>query len=102
MVGAGFVSGYGIQIFETGGWSSELAALLAGMGRRKAMIGGSAIGAVVLALIGMCGYFVNKYTYTNPALSKSYGSATVALVFLWDAIFGATWRMSFHPIRHVL
>ncbi|KAF0323537.1 low-affinity glucose transporter hxt3 [Colletotrichum asianum] len=121
MVGAGFVSGYGIQIFETGGWSSELAALLAGMGiitqaafglpgallsdtigRRKAMIGGSAIGAVVLALIGMCGYFVNKYTYTNPALSKSYGSATVALVFLWDAISGATWRMSFHPIRHVL
>ncbi|KAH9226808.1 hypothetical protein K456DRAFT_1849999 [Colletotrichum gloeosporioides 23] len=114
MVGSGFVSGYGSQIFETGGWSSELAALLAGMGiitqaafglpgallsdtigRRKAMIGGSAIGAVVLALVGMCGYFVNKYTHTNPALAKSYGSATVALVFLWDAIFGATLRMSF-------
>ncbi|KAH0434148.1 low-affinity glucose transporter hxt3 [Colletotrichum camelliae] len=111
MVGSGFVSGYGIQIFETGGWSSELAALLAGLGiitqavfglpgallsdtigRRKAMIGGSAIGAIVLALIGMCGYFVNKYTHTNPVLAKSYGSATVALVFLWDAIFGATWQ----------
>ncbi|KAF4839831.1 High-affinity glucose transporter HXT2 [Colletotrichum siamense] len=121
MVGSGFVSGYGIQIFETGGWSSELAALLAGMGiitqaafglpgallsdtigRRKAMIGGSAIGAVVLALIGMCGYFVNNYTHTNPALAKSYGSATVALVFLWDAIFGATWRMSFYLILHFL
>ncbi|KAK6222528.1 hypothetical protein QIS74_04230 [Colletotrichum tabaci] len=110
MVGSGFVSGYGIQIFETGGWSPDLAALLAGLaivtqavfgmpgaifsdklGRRKAMIGGAAVGAVILALIGMCGYFVDKHSESNPALAKSYGSATVALVFLWCAVFGATW-----------
>ncbi|KXH45844.1 hypothetical protein CSAL01_02006 [Colletotrichum salicis] len=110
MIGAGFVSGYGIKIFETGGWSSELAALLSGMGiltqaafgvpggllsdkigRRNAMIGGAAGGVVVLALIGMCGYFVDKYAESDPELATSYGSATVALVFIWAAIFGSTW-----------
>ncbi|KAK1634566.1 hypothetical protein BDP81DRAFT_431524 [Colletotrichum phormii] len=55
------------------------------------MIGGAAGGAVVLALIGMCGYFVDNYADSDPALAKSYGSATVALVFIWAAIFGSTW-----------
>lgn len=111
LIGASFVGGYGISIFVTGGWSTHLASLLVGvsivtqavsglcgvmwsekMGRRYAMVGGALMGCALLALIGMCGYFVNKHSIGNPGLAKQYGGVTVALLLLWCAQFGATWR----------
>ncbi|KAH6715538.1 general substrate transporter [Leptodontidium sp. MPI-SDFR-AT-0119] len=110
LIGASFVGGYGISIFVTGGWSTHLASLLVGvsivtqavsglcgvmwsekMGRRYAMVGGALMGCALLALIGMCGYFVNKHSIGNPGLAKQYGGVTVALLLLWCAQFGATW-----------
>ncbi|KAK7414952.1 hypothetical protein QQX98_006277 [Neonectria punicea] len=110
MVGVGVVSGYGIKIFQTGGWSDDLAALLAGVGiviqaafgfpgalyadkigRRSAFIYGALAGSILLAFIGMCGHFVAKNAETNTALTKSYSSAVVALVMIWSAQFGLTW-----------
>lgn len=114
MVGVGVVSGYGINIFETGGWDSEIAALLTGVsiftqaifgivgamlsdkiGRRRAMVFGAIICAITLALIGVCGHFVNEYATTDPAKAKAYGTATVALVLFWCAAFGMTWCESY-------
>ncbi|CAK7237064.1 hypothetical protein SBRCBS47491_009849 [Sporothrix bragantina] len=108
MVGVGVVSGYGNQIFVAGGWSADLATLLAGIGivvqalfgllgafyadrfgRRCSFIYGSLLGAILLALIGMCGHYVA--TETDPARVKAYSSAVIALVFLWSAVFGFTW-----------
>ncbi|KAJ5698493.1 Low-affinity glucose transporter [Penicillium macrosclerotiorum] len=110
MAGVGIVTGYGIQIFETGGWSSQTAALLTGVsiftqavfgipgailadkiGRRRAMYYGASIGSGLLMLIGMCGYFVYQNKVTNPDLAKSYGTVTVALTLIWCAVFGMTW-----------
>ncbi|KAJ5578455.1 Low-affinity glucose transporter [Penicillium hispanicum] len=110
MAGVGIVTGYGIKIFETGGWSSQTAALLSGVGiftqavfgipgalladkigRRRAMYYGAGIGAALLMLIGMCGYFVDQNKDTNPARAKSYGTVTVALTLVWCAVFGMTW-----------
>lgn len=110
LIGVGVVSGYGGKIFETGGFSTETSALLAGVGivtqaifgipgamfsdkigRRRAMVYGAFISSIVLALIGVCGHFVNKYAGTNPALAKRFGLATIALVELWSAVFGLTW-----------
>lgn len=111
MVGVGVVSGYGIKIFQTGGWSNDLAALLSGVGiviqatfgfpgalyadkigRRNAFIYGALAGSVLLAFIGMCGHFVASNADTDLPLAKSYSSAVVALVMIWSAQFGLTWR----------
>ncbi|EEU34517.1 uncharacterized protein NECHADRAFT_88021 [Fusarium vanettenii 77-13-4] len=92
MVGVGLVSAYGILLFETGGFAPDLAALLTGgaiatqalfgipgafladkMGRRRAMWVGALISAVILLLIGVCGYFVDKHAEMNPDLAKTYG-----------------------------
>ncbi|KAJ9209723.1 hypothetical protein DTO166G4_8674 [Paecilomyces variotii] len=113
MVGAGFVSGYGVKIFETGGWSSDMASLLSGIGivvqavfglvgamyadqigRRRAFIWGALIGCILLAFVGMCGYFVSKNTENDPALARQYSSAVIALVMIWSAVYGSTWRES--------
>ncbi|KAH8667705.1 major facilitator superfamily domain-containing protein [Ilyonectria robusta] len=110
MVGVGVVSGYGIKIFQTGGWSNDLAALLSGVGiviqaafgfpgafcadkigRRNAFIYGALAGSVLLAFIGMCGHFVANNVDTDLPLAKSYSSAVVALVMIWSAQFGLTW-----------
>lgn len=112
-VGASVVAGYGVAIFEAGGWPSQTAALLTGIGiltqaifgvpgavlsdrigRRRAMVYGAAICATILALVGMCGFFVDKYKDTDPHKAKNYGTATVALVLLWNAVYGSTWRKS--------
>jgi MFS family permease len=110
MAGVGVVSGYGVKIFETGGWSTETAALLSGfgiitqaafgipgalwadrIGRRRAMVYGAIVGSILLALIGICGHYVHLDAHTNPRRAKSYGAATVALVEVWSAVFGLTW-----------
>ncbi|KAL4885705.1 general substrate transporter [Aspergillus karnatakaensis] len=110
MVGSGFVSGYGIKIFEAGGWSSDLASLLSGIGilvqaafgligalhadrigRRNAFIYGALIGAVLLVFVGMCGHFVAKEAASDTAAAKRYSSAVIALVMLWCAVFCVTW-----------
>ncbi|KAJ9134354.1 Low-affinity glucose transporter hxt3 [Pleurostoma richardsiae] len=110
MVGVGVVTGYGIKIFQAGGWSGDLAALLSGIGilvqaafgfpgalyadkigRRNAFIYGSLVGSIFLAFIGMCGHFVATNVESKPSLAKSYSSAVVALVMIWSAQFGSTW-----------
>ncbi|OIW28734.1 MFS general substrate transporter [Coniochaeta ligniaria NRRL 30616] len=111
MVGVGVVTGYGIQIFQTGGWSSDLASLLSGigiviqasfglpgafyadrLGRRNAFMYGALIGSILLAFVGMCGYFVARNVDRDESQTKAYSSAVVALVMLWSAQFGLTWR----------
>jgi MFS family permease len=119
MVGAGVVSGYGIKIFQSGGWSDDIASLLSGIGiitqavfglvgaiyadkigRRNAFIYGALCGSLLLAFVGLCGHFVAVNRETSPALAKRYSSAVVALVLIWSAQFGMTWRKSyrFHAI----
>jgi hypothetical protein len=109
MIGAGLVSGYGILLFETGGFSSDLAALLTGgailtqdvfgipgalladkMGRRIALWGFALLGAVLLAAIGVCGYFVAKHA-DNVALAQPFGTAIITLVYVFSAEFGVSW-----------
>lgn len=110
-IGAGLVATYGIRIFGSGGWSTDTATLLAGfgiltqavfgvpgamlsdkIGRRPAMIGGALLGSVVLVFIGMCGYFVTKYSGSDITKAKQFSAGTVALVLLWSAQFSMTWR----------
>ncbi|KAL3472703.1 major facilitator superfamily domain-containing protein [Aspergillus californicus] len=110
MVGVGVVTGYGIRILETGGWDAETAALLMGsgifvqaifgvlgatladrIGRRRAMVYGAFVGAALLILIGMCGYFVGLSSVSDPPRSKAFGAAIVALLLTWCAVFGLTW-----------
>lgn len=114
MVGADVASGYGMKIFMMGGWSADLSSLLAGMGivtqavfggvgaaladklgRRRAMIYGSGFGSVVFAMISLCGHYIAKHRESDPALAQKYSKGVIALVFLWSAQFGLTWRMSF-------
>lgn len=117
LLATGYLAGYGIVIFETSGWSSELAALLSGMciltqatfgllgalladklGRRVAMMSGTLSGAVFLSLLGMCAYYVTKYAESDPGLAKSYGNGAVALLLLWSAQYGATFREYSHTL----
>lgn len=110
-VGVGLVSAYGILLFRIGGFDSNLAALLTGgailtqavfgipgafladrMGRRIAMWGGAFLSSVILLLIGVCGYFVDKHAATDTALAKTYGIVIITLVYLYCAVFGLTWR----------
>ncbi|KAL3477426.1 major facilitator superfamily domain-containing protein [Aspergillus californicus] len=110
MVGTGVVSGYGIKIFQSGGWSGDIASLLSGVGivvqavfglvgalcadkigRRNAFIYGALCGSVLLALVGMCGHFVSATRESNPVLARRYSCAVVALVLIWCAQFGMTW-----------
>lgn len=112
-IGAGLVATYGIQIFASGGWSGDVASLLAGVGiltqvlfglpgallsdkvgRRPAMVVGAFTGSVVLCFVGMSGYFVNKYADSDPAKAKHFSTATVALVLLWSAQYGLMWCKS--------
>ncbi|KAJ5758170.1 Low-affinity glucose transporter [Penicillium nucicola] len=109
MVGSGVVSGYGIKIFESGGWSSDLAALLSGIGiivqaifgfigamyadkigRRRAFIYGALNGSILLVFVGMCGHFVSQ-NMSDQLVAKRYSSAVIALVMVWSAQFGMTW-----------
>jgi MFS family permease len=113
MIGAGLVATYGISIFQAGGWSAETASLLAGVsiitqavfglpgalladvvGRRPAMIGGALLSSIILAFIGMCGHFVDanaRAEQQDISKTRTYASATVALVLLWSAQFGMNW-----------
>ncbi|KAL4960183.1 general substrate transporter [Aspergillus stella-maris] len=111
MVGSGVIAGYGVKIFESGGWSTDVSSLLSGIGivvqalfgfvgamyadrigRRRAFIYGALVGSILLAFVGMCGHFVSTTIPTNPALGKQYSSAVIALVLIWCAVFGASWR----------
>jgi MFS family permease len=110
MVGSGLIASYGIGLFETGGFDSSLATVLAGgailtqsvfgfvgaffadkMGRRVAMYGGSAISSVIMLLVGVCGYFVAKYAESDIERAKPYGTAIITLVYIFCAVFGVTW-----------
>jgi MFS family permease len=110
MVGASFVATYGIQIFQSGGWTGRLPALLAGIGivtqavfglpgailsdkigRRPALVGGSFFGSILLMFIGMCGFYVSKYASDDAVLAKKFSTAVIALLLLWCAQFGLTW-----------
>jgi MFS family permease len=105
----GYLAGYGIVIFETSGWSSDTAALLAGMviltqavcglggafladrlGRRVAMMTGTLSGAVFLSLLGMCAYFVAEYAESDPGRAKAFGNGALVLTLLWGAQYGLT------------
>ena len=113
MVGASLVATYGIQIFQSGGWTGKLPALLAGIGivtqavfglpgailadkigRRAALVGGSFFGSLLLMFIGMCGYYVSKLSPEHPVLAKNYSTAVIALLLIWCAQFGLTWCKS--------
>ena len=121
MVGAGVASGYGMKIFMTGGWSSDISSLLAGMGivtqmlfgaagaafsdklgRRKAMIYGSLFGAVIFVMIGLCGHYIAQYKEIDPDHARQYSKGVIALVFTWSAQYGFTWCMVLATFKALL
>ncbi|OTB06208.1 hypothetical protein M426DRAFT_21318 [Hypoxylon sp. CI-4A] len=111
MLGGGLIAAYGIEIFQTGGWSANTSALLSGismitaatsglvgativanrLGRRHVLTFGAISASIVVALLGVCAQFVSKYSSTDPILAKKYSIAVVVLLRAWQLNYGLFW-----------
>lgn len=106
MIGVSAVTGYGIRILETGGWTADTAALLSGIsifvqaifgvfgalladriGRCRAMVYGAVAGSILLILIGVCGHFVHITKASGDGRAEGFGDAVLALLIAWCACY---------------
>ncbi|KZP06847.1 hypothetical protein FIBSPDRAFT_763696 [Athelia psychrophila] len=109
LTGIGVVTVYAVSIMTGAGFSQQEAKLLAGFndisymfcvlfavftldrcGRRSTMVWGAAVMALVLLLGGI----LDKYAQTPGPNQRMYGSAVIALVYLYTGTFGATWLVT--------
>ncbi|KAF7969166.1 hypothetical protein HWV62_28222 [Athelia sp. TMB] len=109
LTGIGVVTVYAVDLMQGAGFPQQEAKLLAGFndisymfcvlfavftldrcGRRSTMVWG----ALVMALLLLLGGILDKYAQQPGPHQKQFGSAVIALVFLYTGTFGATWLVT--------
>lgn len=107
--GIDFIAVYAPEMFTLSGFKGDQPALLAGgnffsytaslalaiwlsdhVGRRKLMLSGSFLMALVLIVGAVLSYEV-RYNTHDPVMAKKYGSGVAAVLYVYSVLYGATW-----------
>ncbi|KAI9759887.1 MAG: hypothetical protein M4579_002012 [Chaenotheca gracillima] len=107
LVGIGVVTVYAVDLFQGAGYSETFSRILSGIndltymfsvifavitldryGRRSTMVWGAVGMAAALLIAGLTDKWASQPDLPN---QKAYGAATASFIFIYTAIFGATW-----------